>query len=178
MNLARLFCAFVALTALVGCDTTGIPASSDGIYADAQAENRLESIIGGDKSGAPVTAAGTLLGAFLGRDVAEPLKVSDRNIAETTARDSLESAAIGTESKWTNPETGHSGTFTPTNTYHSVDDLLCRDYVQSVSAGGKTGEVSGTACKSDEGTWRVAMEVPPRRAFRPIRDTTAPNRRR
>ena len=176
MTIARIMIALALVVVMAGCALEGFLPKSAGAYADAQAENRLESRIGDDHGGSPVTAAGTLLGPYLGTDVGESLLMSDRQFAEGAALKSLEEASPGMVSRWSNPETGHTGTFTPTNAYHSADDLLCRDYVQGVSAKGKTQDRYGTACRTSDGSWRVAFGDPVRRALRSVRSTSSSSR--
>ncbi len=178
MTIARTLCALVMAAAVASCESGIVLPKSGGTYADAQAGNRLESRIGKDKGNLFVTAAGTLLGPFLGSDVGRSLDVSDRRYAEYAARKSLETAPAGMTSNWSNPETGHSGTFTPANVYRSADDLLCRDYVQGVSTEGLTKDTFGTACRTKDGLWRVAFGNPVRRAARAVRSSSSPNNRR
>ena len=100
-------------------------------------------------------AAGTLLGSFIGRDIGSSLDKADQLYAERTARDSLESAPTGTTSTWENPDNGHEGTFTPTDTYYRDEYTPCREYQQTVTIGGKTETAYGTACRDANGDWRV-----------------------
>ncbi len=166
MTTARNMCALALVVVVAGCESGALLPDQGGTYAFTQAEERLESYIGDSRRDTPVTAAGTLLGPFLGSDVGELLNKSDRQFAEDAARKSLEEASPGTAARWKNPETGHAGSFTPTNIYRSVDDLICRDYVQGVSAKGQTLNRYGTACRTSDGSWRVALGAPVRRATR------------
>lgn len=116
----------------------------------------LGSRIGGGTGQLAATAAGTLLGAYAGSQVGRSLDKADRLYAERTAQSSLERAPSGRTSTWTNPDSGHSGSFTPTNTYRSQDGIDCRDYTQTVTIDGRTEQAIGTACRQPDGTWRVA----------------------
>jgi len=93
----------------------GIPPDPAGAFVDAQVGTQLESRIGGSMSDRAAIAAGTPMGPYLGTDVGESLNASDRIYAENVAPKSLEIAPAGQPSTWRNPETGHSGSFTPTN---------------------------------------------------------------
>ena len=92
MTIARNMCALALVVVLVGCESGTLLPSQGGTYAFTQAENQLESHIGDSQRDSPVTAAGTLLGPFLGSDVGELLRKSDRQYAEGVARKSLEEA--------------------------------------------------------------------------------------
>ena len=110
----------------------------------------------GDGSGQlAAVAAGTLLGAFIGNDIGASLDKADQLYAEKTAQESLESAPTGETSSWANPDNGHQGTFTPTDTYYADDYTPCREYQQTVTIGGKTETAYGTACRDANGDWRI-----------------------
>ena len=115
----------------------------------------LGSQIGGGTGQLAATAAGTLLGAYLGSEAGRSLDRADRIYAERAAQQGLESNPSGTSSSWRNPDTGHSGSFTPLNTYQSGDRLNCRDYRQAVTIRGRSETARGTACREKDGTWRV-----------------------
>jgi len=176
MTIARTTFALGLALVVAGCGSDGILSESAGTYANAQAENHLEARIGEHKGNVPATAAGTLLGPFLGSEVGESLRASDRRYAEGAALKSLEEASPGKASRWNNPETGHEGAFTPSIVYRSADNLLCRDYVQEVSAKRKMRAMPGTACRMADGSWRVAFGVPVRRALRSVRSTSSTSR--
>ena len=75
-------------------------------------------------------------------------------MANTTQK-SLESNQSGQTSTWKNPDSGASGTVTPTRTYQSTAGQPCREYQQTVTIGGKTETVTGQACRQADGTWKV-----------------------
>lgn len=115
----------------------------------------LGSQIGGGKGQIAATAAGTLLGAYLGSEAGKSLDRADRVYAERAAQRGLESNPSGTSSSWTNPDTRHSGSVTPLNTYRSADGLHCRDYEQLITINGRSETARGTACRESDDTWRV-----------------------
>lgn len=115
----------------------------------------LGSQIGGGKGQLAATAAGTLLGAYLGSETGKSLDRADRVYAERAAQSSLESNPSGTASTWSNPDTRHSGSVTPLNTYRSGDALHCRDYTQVITVDGRSETARGTACREKDGTWRI-----------------------
>lgn len=99
-------------------------------------------------------AAGTLLGAFLGSEVGKSLDRADKAAMEQANQRALESSQTGQTSKWVNPDTGNSGTITPTKTYQA-NGQNCREYQQTIIVGGKTEQAHGTACRQPDGSWQV-----------------------
>ncbi len=174
MTISRMLCALVVAAAAAGCASDGGRTQVGGALGGAVVGGLLGSEIGSSKEQLAATAAGTLLGGYLGTEVGRSLDRADRLPAEETAQISLGTSPDGQTSHWSNPGTGHAGTFTPTNAYRSDDDLLCRDYDQSATADGKTQDAFGTACWTDDGTWRV-VETPVRPGV--LRRSTARRRR-
>lgn len=101
------------------------------------------------------TGAGVLLGAFAGKVIGDKLNEADKQPAEQAAYEGLERGPTGRATTWHNPDTGHSGSFTPVRTYQLDDGTRCRDFEQSVAAGGATDQASGTACRESNGDWAV-----------------------
>jgi surface antigen len=157
MHPAKILMVALLVAGLTACETdrTG-QKEVGGALIGAVVGGLLGSKIGGGTGQLAATAAGTLLGGYAGSQVGRSLDRADRLYAERTAQSSLERAPSGRTSTWTNPDSGHSGTFTPTNTYKSRDNMDCRDYTQTVTIDGQSEHVVGTACRQADGTWRVA----------------------
>ncbi len=100
-------------------------------------------------------AAGTLLGAFLGSEVGKSLDRADQASMEQANQRALESSQTGHTSTWRNPDSGNSGTITPTNTYQNASGQNCREYQQTIVVGGKSEQAHGTACRQPDGSWQV-----------------------
>lgn len=100
-------------------------------------------------------ALGTLAGAYIGSEIGKSMDDVDRMKARQTTQQSLEYGKAGTTSAWSNPDTGHKGTVTPTKTYETAQGQACREYKTTVTIDGKTEEAIGTACREADGTWRV-----------------------
>ena len=99
--------------------------------------------------------AGTLLGAILGSEVGRSLDKADQAHASRTTQSSLESAPTGKPSRWVNPDSGHSGSVTPTRTFKSSSGEDCREFEQTVTIDGRTEVAYGTACRQPDGTWKI-----------------------
>jgi surface antigen len=99
-------------------------------------------------------AAGTLIGAFVGREVGKSLDKADMAAAHQ-AQTQAHTAPIGEQIAWSNPETGHSGTVTPTRQGTDQSGNQCREFQSTVTIGGKTEQAYGTACRQPDGSWKV-----------------------
>ena len=107
-------------------------------------------------------AAGTLLGAFIGRDISASLDGADLACAGLAA-ERAHNAPIETRISWNNPENGHSGTLTPIGeSIHRATGRYYREYQQTVAVGGKTEQAYGTACRQPAGV----AEFPGRSRYR------------
>lgn len=100
-------------------------------------------------------AIGTIAGALIGREVGRSLDEADRLAMERTAQVALEKNRTGDAAEWTNPDSGHAGTITPTRTYQEASGAYCREYQQTVTIGGQQQSAYGTACRQPDGTWKI-----------------------
>ncbi len=80
---------------------------------------------------------------------------ADRAAAERNAQRALETAPAGQSLPWSNPNTGHSGSFIPAAPYKTAGGQYCREYTQKINVGGKTQEGYGTACRQPDGSWQI-----------------------
>ena len=97
--------------------------------------------------------AGVLLGGLLGREIGKSLDSADRaRMAEAQQR-SLEYERTGTTTAWVNPDTGNSGSITPTKYYQNSAGQPCREYTQTVDVSGRSETAYGTACRDANGDW-------------------------
>ncbi len=98
--------------------------------------------------------AGTLLGAFIGHEVGASLDRADALAAQQAAQKAYV-APVGQTITWNSPDTGHSGTVTPTREGHDAQNNTCREFKQTVTIDGKQTEVTSSACRKADGTWAV-----------------------
>lgn len=99
--------------------------------------------------------AGSLLGGMAGGFAGHKLDARDKRMAEEAAARAFEQNRTGQTSSWTNPDSGHSGTITPTKTYQLASGQYCRRYTQTIDVGAEPQEASGTACRRSDGTWEI-----------------------
>lgn len=114
----------------------------------------IGSQFGGGNGRLVGTAVGTLAGAFLGREVGKSLDKADQaQVQHATQR--AETAPVGQQITWSNPDSGNSGTVTPTREGRDQSGSTCREYRSTVNVGGKTEEAYGTACRQADGSWKI-----------------------
>jgi surface antigen len=156
-NILRLSIAGVAALSLAACagDYHNAPKQTGGTLIGAAMGGLLGSKIGGGRGQLAAVAAGTLLGGLVGSSVGQSLDRADRLYASRTAHQTLETAPTGAVAQWTNPDTGHSGTFKPMRTYQTTEGQYCREYQQTVTVGGQVQSAYGTACRRPDGSWEI-----------------------
>ncbi|MEQ9489876.1 MAG: RT0821/Lpp0805 family surface protein [Alphaproteobacteria bacterium] len=115
----------------------------------------LGSQVGGGSGRLWATGAGVLLGAIVGSEIGRGLDEVDKQQMAQTTEASLEHTKTGATSTWSNPDTGNSGTVTPTSTYQASSGEYCREYRQTVDVGGEEQEAYGTACRQPDGSWKI-----------------------
>jgi surface antigen len=109
--------------------------------------------LAGGGTGAIVGA--TLGGALLGGFVGNRLDARDKQMAAQAAQQAFESSQAGQPTVWNNPDSGNSGSITPTRTYQLANGAYCRQYQQTIRIGGEPQQSYGTACRQPDGTWKI-----------------------
>ena len=156
-NARRLLTAAVVLPLLLAtaaCET-GRDKEIAGTLLGGALGGFLGAQVGGGTGRLVATGAGVFLGAFLGQQIGRQLDDADRLRAEGAAQHALETSRSGETIAWNNPDSGHSGTVTPVETYQDANNQYCREYQQTVTIGGQTEQAYGTACRQPDGTWKI-----------------------
>ena len=113
------------------------------------------SQIGSGRGQLAAVAIGALAGAFIGSEIGKSLDKADRLYAQQAQKKAY-AAPIGETIAWNNPDSGNSGTFTPTRDgTNTATGEYCREYQTTVNVGGKTESAYGTACRQPDGSWRI-----------------------
>ncbi len=99
-------------------------------------------------------AAGALAGAYLGNQLGSSLDKADRAHMERASTQAT-TAPIGETVSWRNPQSGRSGTVTPTREGTAADGAYCREFQQTVTIDGKTEQAYGRACRQPDGSWKI-----------------------
>jgi surface antigen len=128
------------------------PKASLGGALGAAGGGLIASAAGGDSA---AIAGAVILGGLLGGAAGNALDQRDKQLAMQRAQLSLENGRSGQTSTWQNPDSGNSGTFTPTRTYQTQSGQYCREYTQTIMVGGERQQSYGTACRMPDGTWKV-----------------------
>lgn len=158
MSLPKFACAVAALAMLSACENTmkDSPKETVGTILGAAAGAVIGSNLGKGKGASVGIALGTLAGAWLGNSVGKSLDEHDKMMIEHTTQSALENKPAGQSSSWSNPDSGNTGTVTPTKTYYASDKSEpCREYTSTVTIDGQLETITGTACRRPDGTWRT-----------------------
>lgn len=109
--------------------------------------------LAGGGPGAIIASAlgGGLVGGFIGKKLDD----RDKQMAAQAATQAFEHNRTGQESVWNNPDSGNSGTVTPTKTYALANGQYCREYQQTITVGGEQHQAYGTACRQPDGSWKI-----------------------
>lgn len=155
--MGKLIAALVisSVVALSGCQSAG-PKESLGTLIGAAAGGLIGSQIGSGTGQAAAIGLGVLLGGMAGQDVGRTLDHADMAYASKTSHSALENAPAGTTYEWHNPDSGNSGTTTPTQTYQTNNGAYCREFTQTVNVGGEVQDAYGTACRQPDGSWKIS----------------------
>ena len=143
---------------LAACENTMRGAGNKqvvGTGLGAVAGGLLGSQVGGGSGRLWATGAGVLLGALAGSEIGASLDNADRAYA-VQAQERAYSAPVGETISWNNPQSGNSGTYTPTRDGYSSSGRYCREYQQTIVVGGQTQKGYGTACQQPDGSWQIA----------------------
>jgi surface antigen len=140
--------------ALTGCQDGGglAPRTTLGGLGGAAGGGLIAAAAGGS---APVIAASVILGGLVGGAIGERLDQRDRQLANQTANRAFETTPAGQAATWRNPDTGHSGSVTPTRTFQAANGGYCREFQQDIVVGGQTQQSFGTACRQPDGRWQI-----------------------
>ncbi|MGE4562775.1 MAG: glycine zipper 2TM domain-containing protein, partial [Rhodospirillales bacterium] len=115
VNIKGILSVLLVLAVTVGCQTLqDSPKQTVGTLIGAGLGALTGSQIGGGKGQLAAVAIGALGGAYLGSELGASLDRADKLYAQRNAQDSLEYSKTGNALAWKNPDSGHSGTFTPT----------------------------------------------------------------
>lgn len=123
-----------------------------GSIAGAAVGVGIVAIAGGTPgSMAAAGAAGAIVGGYIGHKLDD----RDKRMAAQAAQAAFENGRTGEAQVWNNPDSGNSGSVTPTQTYQIANGQYCRRYTQEMMIGGEKHEDHGTACRNADGVWEV-----------------------
>jgi len=100
-------------------------------------------------------AGAAIMGGLLGGAIGNRLDARDKRMATQAAQQAFENNKVGQPSVWNNPDSGNSGSVTPTRTYQLANGQYCREYRQTIMIGNEQQQAYGTACRQPDGTWSI-----------------------
>ena len=139
--------------ALGGCETK----AETGTLVGATGGAVVGSMFGSGTGRVLAVGAGAVLGGILGNRVGNYMDEKDRLEAEAALR-RAQTAPVGSQVAWNNPDSGHSGTIEPTREGQDSSGNLCREFLHTVRTGETTVEDKGVACRNPDGTWTTLDE--------------------
>ena len=144
-------------TALSGCGGMGENETAGSILggvAGAVVGNQFGS--GDGKTAA--TALGAVIGAMVGGNVGRSLDATSRQRAGAAAERALDTADVGESIIWDNPDNAGGpahGSATVTRQGADTQGRTCREFQQTVIIGGREEQSYGTACRDENGDWKI-----------------------
>ena len=112
---------------------------------------------GSGVGGALFIAGGTVLGGYIGNEIAEELSESEISEYGNATKDALDKNINNESIEWTNKDKTKLGKITPLNRYNS-DESVCRDIEQKLTFHGLDGKERSsisTFCKNNKGSWQI-----------------------
>ena len=101
------------------------------------------------------TGLGAVAGALIGSQIGSQMDEQDKMKMQQTSQRALEHSKSGHTSNWRNPDSGNKGKITPYQAYKSNSGQYCREYSQSITVAGKVHQGYGTACRQEDGSWKI-----------------------
>ena len=141
--------ALLAVVTLTGCaEVSENPKTSIG----ALGGGAMGGLIAGAAGAGGAGIAASLIGGGLLGGLSNLLDERDHRLAAQAAHQALGTAPSGTVVPWRNPDDGHTGTVTPVRTYRASSGGYCREYVTTVTVGGRLERGHGTVCRQPDGS--------------------------
>ena len=154
---------------LAGLLIAGLGAATSG--CGGMGENETAGSIIGGVAGAVVgnqfgsgdgktaaTALGAVIGAMVGGNVGRSLDATSRRQAGAAAERALDTADVGESITWENPDNSSGpayGSATVTRQGADGSGRTCREFQQTVIIGGREEQSYGTACRDENGDWKI-----------------------
>ena len=135
----------------ITCDPAGITNSDIGTLIGGVIGGILGSKIGKGNGKTLATIAGVIVGASIGSNVGASMDEADRYCAGQAFVHAKDNQPVA----WTNPDTQQEYTVTPNRSYTQNNGRYCRDYTSNVTVNGRQDQVTGTACKNENGNWQI-----------------------
>ncbi|MGD8484859.1 MAG: RT0821/Lpp0805 family surface protein [Thioalkalispiraceae bacterium] len=147
-KLLVMFLAMLMSVSLVGCASKQEQGAVTGMAVGAV----LGSALGRGHHDRPFAIwLGAVVGSMLGSTIG---RYMDEQDAMRTSM-ALENNRTHESTTWVNPDTQYQYTVEPTRTYEMAEGTPCREFTMNAIIGGKTEEIYGTACRQQDGSWKI-----------------------
>lgn len=141
MNIRLMLVAGLA-AGVAGCGTTGLGGGPGPVVVPG----------GGGKVASTTIAA--MGGGLVGGSIGAGLSQREKRSALEAEYKALEYTASGQPVSWKGDQAGHYGEVVAAQPYR-VGSQDCRQYAQTVYAGGSGATARGTACRNADGSWSL-----------------------
>lgn len=147
---------FLTPQAWADCDRSGASGEEVmGTLVGAALGGLVGAQIGGGTGRKVAIGAGVLAGGYLGNRIGKKLSCQDQEYHYDTTQSTLEYKPTGGTAAWVNPDSGASGSVTPTKTYISNSGTPCREFTQTITVDGERENIQATACRQPDGSWQI-----------------------
>ena len=109
---------------------------------------------GSGVGGALFIAGGTVLGGFIGNEIAEELSEKELSEYGNATKDALDENTNNNPKVWTNKDETKLGKIIPLNLYEK-NKFMCRDVEQNLISDGIETRSFSTFCKNNKGDWKM-----------------------
>ena len=109
---------------------------------------------GSGVGGALFIAGGTVLGGFIGNEIAEELSEKEHTEYGNVTKDALDENTNNNPKVWVNKDKTKLGKIIPLNFYEK-NKLMCRDIEQNLTSDGIETKSFLTFCRNNKGDWKM-----------------------
>jgi surface antigen len=112
-------------------------------------------------TGVSKTTGGAQLGASAGGLIVAPFRTSlgrdDQKALHDATANALENTLPNQAAPWRNPSSGDYGTVTPGPVQQVASGQYCREFQQTIIAGGREQQGHGRACRQADSSWKMVQ---------------------
>jgi surface antigen len=145
----------IALTSIsvIACSSnTKQENTTVGVVTGAVAGGLAGSLIGGGTGKVIAVGVGAIAGALIGGEIGSKMDSTDN----TKSAQVLDKNTTNHSSHWNNKKTGAHYSMRPTSKVFAAGGYdYCRTYTTRAVIGDNTQQISGTACRMTDGTWKT-----------------------
>tara|TARA_B100001559_G_scaffold270978_1_gene239247 strand:- start:381 stop:842 length:462 start_codon:yes stop_codon:yes gene_type:complete len=109
---------------------------------------------GSGVGGALFIAGGTVLGGFIGNEIAEELSEKELSEYGDATKDALNENTNNEPEMWANKDKTKLGKIIPLNRYEK-NKFMCRDIEQNLTSDGVETKSFSTFCRNNKGDWKI-----------------------